>query len=916
MPRTIKTTLELGGEAAYKKGLQSIDNALKAMSKELSEATARFAEKSTSLKNVSALSDSFKNSVEQQKVKVDSLKGAVESSSKAYEEAVKKYEDAAAASGENSTEALKAADALYKAGAALDGYKSKLSTAEKYLDSSQKKMKEFTDENKNIIALADTVNKVKEKATYLSNGLVILVKNTKAFQAGSGSIKKVKDEFSKLSEKVTDLGNKFPKTAKTISTAGKAISTPFKAIKPLIQNLSGAFQLAAKKAGEIKDKLKPAINVCKNVAKAAGQITFKTAEIGAKAVSKSVKTAAAAFTAYTTSAAGAVTATMSTIESTREYRNDLSKLEQGAATSGNSFSAMKNELVNLTALTGESDSSIEALSNLMSTGFSDEQVTQAVDALSGAVIKFPDTLKIESLADSLQETVATGAGTGQFAELIERNGDSLDDFNAGLEACTSEAERQQYALEYLEKSGLSNVNSAYEKSHKTLLDYEKAEQAVTDANAKIAESAMPIATGFKKGYAGVLSAFSDVLSGADKTGARFGQKITSFINNISKTITQYAPTMLTAVNAIITTVIANLPTLMNAILPSLLTGFNQLITGLIAILPELMPLLLEGFLTLFGSLIDSINLVLEQLMPMLPEIITQITTALIENLPLLLEGAMQLFLGLIQALDQVVEQLMPMLPTLITNLCDTLIEHIDEIITAGFDLLIGLIDGITGCIPTLLEKLPEIINGLVKTLTNPENLGKLITSGYNLIVALAEGLPKAIPDVLLAIPRIISAIVDELMKKDWLQVGIDVLRGIADGLVAGVSFIWDKICEMGEKIMDSVKSFFGIKSPSRLFRDEVGTYLAQGIGVGFENEMSKVTKDMQKAVPSDFDTVVNADINSFRSAPSAQSITKNSNMTVNYIFENVTVNNDGDAVSLNYKLENLRKQALLAMGGI
>ncbi len=916
MPRTIKTTLELGGEAAYKKGLQSIDNALKAMSKELSEATARFAENSTSLKNVSALSDSFKNSVEQQKIKVDSLKGAVESSSKAYEEAVKKYEDAAAASGENSTEALKAADALYKAGAALDGYKSKLSTAEKYLDSSQKKMKEFTDENKNIIALADTVNKVKEKATYLSNGLVILVKNTKAFQAGSGSIKKVKDEFSKLSEKVTDLGNKFPKTAKTISTAGKAISAPFKAIKPLIQNLSGAFQLAAKKAGEIKDKLKPAINVCKNVAKAAGQITFKTAEIGAKAVSKSVKTAAAAFTAYTTAAAGAVTATMSTIESTREYRNDLSKLEQGAATSGNSFSAMKNELVNLTALTGESDSSIEALSNLMSTGFSDEQVTQAVDALSGAVIKFPDTLKIESLADSLQETVATGAGTGQFAELIERNGDSLDDFNAGLEACTSEAERQQYALEYLEKSGLSNVNSAYEKSHKTLLDYEKAEQAVTDANAKIAESAMPIATGFKKGYAGVLSAFSDVLSGADKTGARFGQKITSFINNISKTITQYAPTMLTAVNTIITIVIANLPTLMNAILPSLLTGFNQLITGLIAILPELMPLLLEGFLTLFGSLIDSINLVLEQLMPMLPEIITQITTALIENLPLLLEGAMQLFLGLIQALDQVVEQLMPMLPTLITNLCDTLIEHIDEIITAGFDLLIGLIDGITGCIPTLLEKLPEIINGLVKTLTNPENLGKLITSGYNLIVALAEGLPKAIPDVLLAIPRIISAIVDELMKKDWLQVGIDVLRGIADGLVAGVSFIWDKICEMGEKIMDSVKSFFGIKSPSRLFRDEVGTYLAQGIGVGFENEMSKVTKDMQKAVPSDFDTVVNADINSFRSAPSAQSITKNSNMTVNYIFENVTVNNDGDAVSLNYKLENLRKQALLAMGGI
>lgn len=121
---------------------------------------------------------------------------------------------------------------------------------------------------------------------------------------------------------------------------------------------------------------------------------------------------------------------------------------------------------------------------------------------------------------------------------------------------------------------------------------------------------------------------------------------------------------------------------------------------------------------------------------------------------------------------------------------------------------------------------------------------------------------------------------------------------------------------MGEKIMDSVKSFFGIKSPSRLFRDEVGTYLAQGIGVGFENEMSKVTKDMQKAVPSDFDTVVNADINSFRSAPSAQSITKNSNMTVNYIFENVIINSDADIEEHAYKLEAMRQKAALAIGGV
>ena len=86
MPRTIKTTLELGGESAYKKGLQSIDRALKAMSQELSDATNKFAANSASLKNVSSVSNAYKNIVEQQKVKVNSLKSAVDTCNNKYEE--------------------------------------------------------------------------------------------------------------------------------------------------------------------------------------------------------------------------------------------------------------------------------------------------------------------------------------------------------------------------------------------------------------------------------------------------------------------------------------------------------------------------------------------------------------------------------------------------------------------------------------------------------------------------------------------------------------------------------------------------------------------------------------------------------------------------------------------------------------
>lgn len=887
MARTIKTTLELGGESAYKKGLQSIDRALKAMSSELKEATAKFSENSASLKNVSGVSNAYKNQVEQQKIKVDSLKGAVERSTKSYNDALAKYEQMAKEHGENSKKALTAADSLMRAEESMDKFKTQLSSAEKYLDSSKKAMEEFTKQNKNVLALAQTTDKLKSKIAEFADKSDNVKKISAAF-------KDVQDAARKISDKLTPVKNALEK------------------VKTGTNSVKGAFELAAKKAAAIKEKLQPAINVCKNVAKAAAKITFKTAETGAKAVTTSVKAAAKALTAYTTAATGLATATFASIESTREYRNDLAKLEQGAKTSGNSFSEMKKELVNLTALTGESDSSIEALSNLMSAGFSDTQIKSAVESLSGAVIKFPDTLKIESLADSLQETIATGAGTGQFAELIERSGASLDDFNNGLANCSGEAERQQYALQWLAESGLAQVNAEYEKSHKALLDYEKAEQAVNEANSKIAQSAMPIAASFKKGYAGVLAAFADVLTGVDKTGAEFNAKISVFLSNIAGMAVQYLPVLLTAVNTIIQSVVTNLPMLLETILPPLITGFNSLITGLVEMLPEILPILLDGFVMLFSSLIDSVNLVIEQLIPMLPEIITQISTALIENLPVLLDGALQLFLGLIQSLDQVIEQLMPMLPELITNLCDTLINNIPAIISAGFDLLIGLIQGITECIPTLVQKIPEIVDSIVGAFSN--NIGELITAGINLIIALASGLPQAIPQVVMAIPQIITAIINALMEQDWLQVGIDIIKGLANGLIDGVNIIWDKIKEMASSLLSSIKSALGIHSPSKLFRDKVGIFLAQGVGVGFVDEMDKVTKDMQNALPTSFDTMVNADISSFSNTKNHSSSSEKSNSGITVIIDKVEIHNDDDIEDTAYKLALKVKQAEMALG--
>lgn len=207
--------------------------------------------------------------------------------------------------------------------------------------------------------------------------------------------------------------------------------------------------------------------------------------------------------------AGIATAMVALTESTREYRDDLSKLEQNARNSGNDFTFMKDQLSYLNAVTGETDSSIEALSNLMAVGFDDAEMVDVVDALAGAVIKFPDTLKIEGLADGLQETLATGQAIGPFAELIERMGGNVEEFNTQLAGATTEAEKQQVAMKWLAESGLAEVNEQYKQNNEDAIRAKEAQFAMNDALAVLAETVEPVITKFKEGLVPIIQTLTN-----------------------------------------------------------------------------------------------------------------------------------------------------------------------------------------------------------------------------------------------------------------------------------------------------------------------------------------------------------------------------------------------------------------------
>lgn len=207
----------------------------------------------------------------------------------------------------------------------------------------------------------------------------------------------------------------------------------------------------------------------------------------------------------------AIGAIVDLLDKTRELRTEMSFLEQNARTAGVSLETTSEAMRNLNAITGETDSNVEAVSNLLAAGFDDNSLLEAVEALSGAVIQFPDTMKIESLADSLQETIATGEATGQFSELLGRLGVNVDNYNKKI-ANMSETSRANYSVQLLQRQGLAEVNDQWRENNKTLVEAADAEFEYNQALAELGEILDPLRTQVLTGITEALTENKDVIS--------------------------------------------------------------------------------------------------------------------------------------------------------------------------------------------------------------------------------------------------------------------------------------------------------------------------------------------------------------------------------------------------------------------
>ena len=179
--------------------------------------------------------------------------------------------------------------------------------------------------------------------------------------------------------------------------------------------------------------------------------------------------------------------------------------------------------------------------------------------------------------------------------------------------------------------------------------------------------------------------------------------------------------------------------------------------------------------------------------------------------------------------------------------------------------------------PTLLMEIGTNAWDLVSSI-DWLGLGQII---IDTIVEGIDALFNAIPDVLESIGE---AGIDFITGVDWWGVGSDIVNGIISGIQSMGSALWNALTGIAQSALNSVKKLLKIGSPSRVFADEVGKWIPEGVAVGIEantQSMTDAMKDMaMDAASVPVEQIVNADRTWSAEQAPAQSVTTINGVTI------------------------------------
>lgn len=204
-------------------------------------------------------------------------------------------------------------------------------------------------------------------------------------------------------------------------------------------------------------------------------------------------------------------------------------------------------------------------------------------------------------------------------------------------------------------------------------------------------------------------------------------------------------------------------------LPQLINNGTQAIVNFVSGIIQRLPEVISTALTLVQTLVNSIG----------------------QNAPMLINAAIQLIRNLVLGIVSMLPRLIQMGIQLILSLVQGIISNLPQVLQMGVDIIRNLVSGIVQAVPMVIQSGIQLIISLIQGLI--ANYGNIIQAAWEIVGALAGGLIQAIPQILTAGVQLLGALVEMIFTTNWLQVGIDIIKSIINGIVSTGKSLWNAI---------------------------------------------------------------------------------------------------------------------------
>ena len=293
------------------------------------------------------------------------------------------------------------------------------------------------------------------------------------------------------------------------------------------------------------------------------------------------------------------------------------------------------------------------------------------------------------------------------------------------------------------------------------------------------------------GMEGMVEAVGGCLSEIINKIAEYTPQVVSMgvglLENLISGITDNSGALATAASEVITVFVEGLFTLVPQVILAGIDILTQFVQSMTAQLPQLISTGTQAIVNFVNGIIQRLPEVISTALTLVQTLVNSIG----QNAPMLISAAIQLIGNLVLGIVSMLPQLLQMGIQLILSLVQGIISNLPQILQMGVQIIISLVSGITQMLPMIIQGGIQLIISLIQGII--ANLGNIVQAAVQIVITLATGLIQAIPQLIAAIPQLVGAIIDTILSTNWLDVGIQIIKGLIDGILSTGKSLWNAI---------------------------------------------------------------------------------------------------------------------------